>query len=129
MTELLPDHEVIEQVAEGTLNDPEVLELILGVQDMQKQTGIADTLLDCSDLTQGSVSVDVVALAQRVATLGMEPHWRQAIVRPHDPWAAMSVSRWEAAASNRGMIVRLFADRESALAWLCAGPSEAGDPT
>jgi hypothetical protein len=51
MTELLPDHRVIEQIAVGTLNDPEVLELILGVQALQKVTSIADTLLDCRGLT------------------------------------------------------------------------------
>ena len=84
MTELLPGHRVIEQVAVGTLNDPEVFELILGVQELQKETGIGDTLLDCTGLTQGTTQVPVVDLATHVAELGMEPHWRQAIVRPHD---------------------------------------------
>lgn len=126
MTELLPDHRIIEQIAVGTLNDPEVLELILGVQQIQKETGIADTLLDCSELTQGTAAVPLVDLADRVAQLGMEPHWRQAIVRPHDPWAAMTVSHWKAAASNRGMIVEVFRDRESALEWLIT--TEAGSP-
>jgi hypothetical protein len=79
MTELLPAHRVIERVAVGTLHDPEVFELILGVQQLQKDTGIGDTLLDCRDLTQGSASVPVLDLASRVADLGMESHWRQAL--------------------------------------------------
>lgn len=77
MSELLPDHRVIEQVAVGTLNDPEVFELILGVQQMQKDLGIGDTLIDCSDVTQGSASVPVIGLIDTVAGLGMEPHWRR----------------------------------------------------
>jgi hypothetical protein len=62
----------------------------------------------------------LVELADRVSDLGLEPHWRQAIVKPSDPWASMSVQRWEAIATNRGMTVRVFPDRESALAWLTA---------
>ena len=78
-------------------------------------------LLDCRDLTQGSVSVPVVDLATRVAGLGMESHWRQAIVRPSDAFAAMTVDFWMAAANNRGITCRVFRDRESALAWLTGG--------
>jgi hypothetical protein len=118
MTELLPGHRVIEQVAVGTLNDPEVLDLILGVQQMVNDTGITATLLDCAGLTQGTASVPVGELADRVAQLFVDPNWRQAIVRPHDPWASMTVTRWEALATNRGMTIRVFADRDGALAWL-----------
>ncbi len=120
MTELLPEHRVIEQVAVGTLNDPDVFELILGVQRLQQETGIGDTLLDCRDLTQGSAPVPVVDLVTRVADLGMESQWRQAIVRPSDPMAAMTVDFWMAAANNRGITCRVFRDRESALEWLTA---------
>ena len=120
MTELLPEHRVIEQVAVGTLNDPEVLDLILGVQQLQRETGIADTLIDCTDLTQGTSTVPLVDLAERVARLGVDPGWRQAIVKPSDAWASMSVLRWEAVAGNRGMTVRVFPDRESAIGWLTA---------
>lgn len=118
MTELLPDHRVIEQVAVGTLNDPEVLELILGVQDLQHELGIGLTLLDCTDLTQGSRSVSIVDLAEIVARRGMEPHWKEALVRPTDPWARMSVDLWVAACNNRGIVAKAFPDRTSALEWL-----------
>lgn len=125
MTELLPGRRVIEQVAIGTLNDPEVLELILGVQQMVNETGIKDTLLDCSELTQGTEPVPVGELADLVAKIGADPDWRQAIVKPHDPWASMTVIRWEALASNRGMHVKVFPDRETALAWLATGHPDA----
>lgn len=118
MSEFLPGHRIIEQVAVGTLNDPEVFELILGVQQMQKETGIGDTLLDCTELTQGTASVPVLDLIDRVAGIGMEPEWRQAIIRPRDVFAAMTVDRWMAAANNRGITVRVFRERDSALAWL-----------
>jgi hypothetical protein len=121
MTELLPGHRIIEQVAVGTLNDPEVFELILGVQQLQQETGIGDTLLDCTGLTQGTASVPVLDLIDRVVGIGMEPGWRQAIIRPHEAFAAMTVDRWMAAANNRGVTVRVFRDREAALEWLTAG--------
>jgi hypothetical protein len=73
MSELLPGHRVIEQIAIGTLNDPEVFELIIGVQRMQKDTGFGNTLLDCTGLTQGSASVPVLELIDKVAGIGMEP--------------------------------------------------------
>ncbi len=124
MDELLPDHRVIEQVAVGSLNDPGVLELILGVHTLQRETGIDDTLLDCRALSQNAAPINLIGLADRVATLGLQPGWRQAIVTPDDPWAAMTVMRWEAVATNRGMTVGLFRDRESALAWLTGSAAD-----
>lgn len=118
MTELLPDHRIIEQVAVGTLNDPEVLELILGVQAMQHELGIGLVLIDCTDLTQGPAPVSIVDLATVVAQRGMEPGWREALIRPSDPWARMSVDLWVAACNNRGIVAQSFADRAAALAWL-----------
>jgi hypothetical protein len=120
MDELLPEHRVIEQVAVGPLNDPAVLNLILGVQDMQKALDIGLTLLDCRDLTQEAGTSDVIALVDLVASRGLEPHWRQAILRPHDPFAGVTVDLWEAAANNRGVKVKSFRDRDAALAWLFA---------
>ncbi len=127
MDELLPDHRVIEQVAVGSLNDPGVLELILGVHSLQRESGIDDTLLDCRALSQSAAPINLIGLADRVATLGLQPGWRQAIVTPEDPWAAMTVMRWEAVATNRGMTVRLFHDRESALAWLTGSTPDGAD--
>jgi hypothetical protein len=118
MTELLPDHRVIEQVAVGTLNDPEVLQLILGVQAMQQELGIGLVLIDCTDLTQGPAPISIIDLAEVVAQRGIEPGWREALVRPSDPWARMSVDLWVAACNNRGIVAQSFRDRDSALAWL-----------
>ena len=45
---------------------------------------------------------------------------RQAVLRPRDLDAAMAVDLWEAAANNRGLAVKVFRDRDQALAWLLA---------
>ena len=46
---------------------------------------------------------------------------------PEDPWAVLTVTRWEAVATNRGMTVRLSHDRESALAWFTGSTPDGAD--
>lgn len=42
------------------------------------------------------------------------------MIKPHDPNAAVTITLWEAACCNRGLDVKVFCDRESALEWLIA---------
>ena len=92
MDELLPDHRVIEQVAVGSLNDPGVLELILGVHTLQRETGIDDTLLDCRALSQNAAPINLIGLADRVATLGLRCR-AQATRRSTEPADALDATR------------------------------------
>ena len=52
-------------------------------------------------------------------------HWpvradrfREALVQPTDVTAAVSVGFWEVAGINRGLAMKVFRDRDDAIAWL-----------
>lgn len=85
---------------------------------LQDELGIAHALLDCTDVVKGPSYSSVVEVADYIAALGVPSEWRQAVVKPTDLTAAVSVGLWEVAGSNRGMTVKVFPDRESALEWL-----------
>lgn len=118
MTEILPGHQVIEVVLSGALDDPEAVDMLVEAMSLQRETGIADALLDCTDVIQGLSYPSVVGMADYTVALGVPSDWRQAVIKPKDVTAAVTVGLWEAAGNNRGMTIKVFPDRESALAWL-----------
>lgn len=113
-----PDHPIVEVAVRGAINDPEVLGIFDAARVLQLETGIGDVLVDCSDMSHSLTYPEVIALATVLADRGVMPHWRQAIIKPHDVVTAVTVSLWEAACSNRGLKVKVFRDHDSALEWL-----------
>ena len=63
-------------------------------------------------------------MADYTVSLGVPSDWRQAVVKPHDLTAAVTIGLWEAAGNNRGMNIKVFPDRDSALEWLTGPDSE-----
>lgn len=115
---LEPEHRVIEIVAAGVMSDPKVTDLIEEALTLLRDTGITDVLVDASAMTHEVSYTRIVELATELAALGIPSDWRQAIVRPDALSTAVAVSLWEAACNNRGMIAKVFPDRDAALAWL-----------
>lgn len=60
----------------------------------------------------------MIEVADHLRDSGVPAGWKQAVIRPHDLDSAMAVDLWEAAANNRGLRVKVFRDRDDALAWL-----------
>jgi hypothetical protein len=118
LRDLQPDHPVIELIVRGALNDPDVLGVVESSMRLQYETGIGDALVDCTEMTHELTNVQIIDLATHLASLGVPPVWRQAIVKPHDPYTAVAVGLWEAACNNRGLTVKVFPTREAALEWL-----------
>jgi hypothetical protein len=120
VTEILPGQHVVEVVLSGALDDPEAVDMLAECRRLQDELGIAGALLDCSDVVKGLSYPSVVEMADYVVGLGVPADWRQAIVKPRDLTAAVTIGLWEAAGSNRGMTIKVFPDRESALEWLAS---------
>ena len=118
VTEILPGQRIVEVVLSGALDDPEAIEMLKEAMDLQRETGIPDALLDCTDVAKGLSYPSVVEMADYTVSLGVPSNWRQAVVKPTDLTAAVTIGLWEAAGNNRGMTIKVFPDRESALAWL-----------
>ena len=118
VTEILPGQQIIEVVLSGALADPEAVDILVEARRLQDELGIPHALLDCTDVVQGLTYSSVVAMADYVVALGVPAEWRQAVVKPKDLTAAVTVGLWEAAGNNRGMTIKVFHDRDSAVEWL-----------
>ena len=84
VTEILPGHQVIEVVLSGALEDPEAAELLVEAMTLQRETGIPDALLDCTDVVRGLPYPSVVEMADHTVALGVPSNWRQAVIKPDD---------------------------------------------
>ena len=102
----------------GALGDPEAVDMLLEAKRLQDEMGIPDALLDCTEVTTGLTYPSVVEMADYLASQGVPADWRQAVVKPTNLTAAVTIGLWEAAGNNRGMAIKVFPDRESAVEWL-----------
>lgn len=126
VTEILSGERIIEVVLSGALADPEAVEMLVEARRLQDELGIPGALLDCTDVTQGLSYPSVVEMADYIVAMGVPSDWRQAVVKPHDVTAAVTIGLWEAAGNNRGMNIKVFPDRDSALEWLTTPEPESG---
>lgn len=118
MTEILPGQRIVEVVLSGALGDPEAIDMLLEAKNLQDETGIPDALLDCTEVTTGLSYSSVIEMADYIVSQGVPTDWRQAVVKPTNLTAAVTIGLWEAAGTNRGMTIKVFPDRESAIGWL-----------
>lgn len=77
-------------------------------------------LVDSREMPAGGSVFDVLALAELMASLPPGLIEREAIVLSGDAAAADQMEFFETASRNRGLDVRVFRDRDEALAWLTA---------
>ena len=122
--DLRPQYPVIEFVVQGSFAYDESLAVVAEGTRLQEAEGILLGLVDATRVVHATATQDVLALANEVARVGRPAGWKQAFIRPEDTFAAMSVSFYETAARNRGLDVRVFADRQEALDWLMDGVAE-----
>lgn len=123
MTEILSGVRIVEVVLSGAMSDPEAVEMLVESRRLQDELGIPHALLDCTDVIQGLSYSSVVEMADYIVALGVPSDWRQAVVKPRDLTAAVTIGLWEAAGNNRGMNIRVFGDRDSAVEWLTSAQS------
>jgi hypothetical protein len=116
----LKDFDVVETIYSGTVTAADV------------DRGVAETgvvaaanlcnrfLVDCRDQEPGGSALDIFALAEYLCSLPVGTIEREAILPPQSAAGAQELEFFETACRNRGLEVRLFADRDEALEWLKA---------
>jgi len=109
---------VLEVVLVGSLEDPAVRACLEATIALQYERGVPNVLVDATAVTRGMTIPEVIALSDLLAEAKVPTHWRQAVVRPRNVEAAVTVDLWAVTVTNRGMIATMFDDRESALSWL-----------
>lgn len=119
---LMPDAPIVEMVTSGYFGAEEGAEAMAQGMSLSIENDVWNVLADFTAMTHTALPADIIALADALQELGVSDRFREAVVRPTDVVAAVWVDLWEKAAMNRGIAVRSFRDRESAIAWLLAAP-------
>lgn len=109
---------VVESVYAGDVSPAELEKAVRGAIALALEAGIFRFFTDVSGLTGGHSAGDLFAVLGLLEEMGLPRTLREAIVVPRSTLAATDVRFWEDACRNRGWNVRLFPDREGAMAWL-----------
>jgi hypothetical protein len=112
------DLNIVETRYEGILRPDELRTAIEKTLELSVKENALLFLGDCSRLEGGHSVVDLYAMVDMVEVSGVAHGLREAIIMPSLASPAKDVLFWETAAMNRGFHVRVFPDRDQALAWL-----------
>lgn len=75
-------------------------------------------LTDCAGMQGGHSLFDLYAMVSDLAGRHEIVRYKEAVLMPAARGLAEKVTFWETACRNRGLWVKVFSDRDSALAWL-----------
>ena len=75
-------------------------------------------LVDVSDLESALTAVDIYEFPKAYDRLLVERKTRFAVIQSEDPGIRKNLAFFETVCRNRGYLVKLFEDRETAAAWL-----------
>jgi hypothetical protein len=117
---LLPDYPIVEATYSGHVSKQDVDDAFGACAALGIEHDIWNLLGDCTDMVWTPTVTDLFELVQFLADMGVSERFREALVRPTDAAAVASVGFWETAGVNRGLNIRTFHDRESAIAWLAS---------
>lgn len=100
----------------GTLTAAELKAAAGEIMALMQKSQTTRLLADCTDIKGGHSVFDLYELADWIKAHA--PQMREAVVLPALDLAADHVRFWETTCRNRGIAVRIFNDRDSALRWL-----------
>lgn len=118
---LMPGTPVIETVYAGRVDRETLERLAQQTFELFRASGATLLLANCERMQGGHTYADLMHVATTYAPRAARDAVREAVVLPADPASTAAIRVWETAAANRGLNVRLFADRDAALAWLTSG--------
>lgn len=106
---------LIEAVYQGALTANELGTAANDIVALIRKHDIHLVLADCTALEGGHTVIDLCALADWLAANHSDLFIKEAVVLPALPQADDHARFWETACRNRGIVVRVFSDRDSAL--------------
>ena len=112
------DMPVIETWYSGVLSPAELNAAASETLDQARAHSRGLLLADCTTLAGGHSVFDLFDLAEAVRASDMGFVVREAVILPKLPAQAEVAEFWETTSRNKGLQVRLFADRKSAIGWL-----------
>ena len=118
-SQLLQAHPIIETSYSGLLGKDELFDAFRATVALAQASGTTRFLADCTLLEGGHSIVHLYTLVDTLMSSGADlGALREAVLLPALPGSAEDVRFWETACLNRGLRVKVFQDRPSAIAWL-----------
>lgn len=109
----------VEVVYEGMISASDLFVIAGEKAALAQKHGTIRLLADCTTFTGGHTIADLYGFLEQILTQEFVTRVREAVILPVDASLHQQVTFWETLGQNRGLNVRVFADRASALAWLC----------
>ena len=119
-TRLLEPERIVESTFSGLLSPAELVAGFTASVALGKQSDILLFLADCTALEGGHSLLDVFSLLNMFESVGLDRRVKEAVLLGKSTPAADRLEFYETACRNRGYTVRLFSDRDEAVAWLKA---------
>jgi hypothetical protein len=116
--EFLDDISTVTIVYEGVTTADDLRTAIPQAIELAGQKETRRFLCDCSRLVSGGSTLDIFEMAQMLEQIPGIHQYRDAIIMPANTMEQDELRFFETAARNRGINVRVFTDREHAIAWL-----------
>lgn len=109
---------IIETCYSGILSADELLEAIEKTIRLVHTHEIFLLLGDCSKLFGGHEITDLKRLAEMLSNSDISQAIKEAIIVPEAPNVSDLAYFWTCMTQNKGLVVRPFEDRQSAIEWL-----------
>jgi hypothetical protein len=115
---VLPDHPILVISYSGALTSADFTEAFHASGQKAMEHRVVRFLADCTELGGGYSVFDLFFLVDMIEATGVPPDFREALLLPTTPGQIGNAKFYEDACMNRGILVKLFTDRDEALAWL-----------
>jgi hypothetical protein len=110
---------IVETILSGPVTDADLQQATTKTIQSGKNANTTKFLIDTSEMIMAASLVDLLALpTEQYEKEGADRKSRVAVISPKKGNAVEAVQFYETACRNRGWIVMLFAERQSALDWL-----------
>ena len=113
---------IIETCYSGNLSKAELFAAARKTLELGKEHDRHLFLGDCSNLSENPSLFDLYFLAKEISSGAYSRKLKEAILLPKIPAFIENVNFWETIGRNRGFMVRVFRDRNTALDWLLNNP-------
>jgi hypothetical protein len=110
---------IIESTYSGVVTAEDLGQAVRSAITIGLKEKVGRCLTDCSRMEGGHSLFDLFAQIDTLQGNTLEMAIREALIMPVAAESVERVRFWEDACRNRGLDVRIFREREAALAWLC----------
>jgi hypothetical protein len=114
----LLENKIIELTYSGSISPQELKEAFDASLLLAEKEKILLFLADCTNMIGGHSVVDLYSIITLLESTGLSRRIKEALLLPSLRSSVAEVKFYETACLNRGFNVKIFLNREDALAWL-----------